>query len=563
MRFVWFWTFWHWSKEGFRVRALLQSPLHGVRSDWDEWFCHEASVEDRQEIENAGRTEAVQWQFITWLVRHWAREAGFCKNRLIARFVLGELAHVSPFIKWRSFDRWRAGYGMRGLSSVVLGEESDGEPADVRSLEALLLPVDASFAEAKVFPEGFQADGAELNAAREAAVSMLRGKGLLRFLALWLARGRRPYPRWATILLNLGWLVAAGLIVYLLAGPEPDEKLFLLSAVLLTVWLALIVTFIAVGGRQSFCVWWQGRQWCQQLAESQVRLRMNGGLTIKGASAGLAFCLNILLSLYRARPRDARRAWLWRTLFRKLHSEATTWAATGVVTATGSLKPVILGPKLRACFQHVDVRHILIPKQRHVGRQEEGRQATSTTSAPCENGPSHGAPKLGFAAEQPFLRIHPCPHVGHAFMAIGGLTSKLQTWMNGLAGVVSAIMLLTLPDLLSIVSPPPPPAVVTPSSPSPYYLWVSLATDKPECFQVVLESKFWSNRRAQVKRYEGANASVRAEIRLQRVARQKSFDEEDGTVWVERRRHFFTREFAPGDQVGSYSFSYVSHLGYK
>jgi hypothetical protein len=56
---------------------------------------------------------------------------------------------------------------------------------------------------------------------------------------------------------------------------------------------------------------------------------------------------------------------------------------------------------------------------------------------------------------------------------------------------------------------------------------------------------------------------VRAEIRLQRVARQTTDDEEDGTVWIERRRWFLGREFTPGERVGRYSFSYVNRLGHE
>jgi len=146
--------------------------------------------------------------------------------------------------------------------------------------------------------------------------------------------------------------------------------------------------------------------------------------------------------------------------------------------------------------------------------------------------------QLGYAAEEPTLRSHRCRHVAQAIMAIGNLSSRWQMAVNTLAALASAGILLALPDLHSIMAPSPAPTPITPSSPSPYYLWVSLDTKKPDSFQVVLESKFWSNRRADVKRYSGANASVRAEIRLQRVAHQTSFNEEDGTVWIERRRRF-------------------------
>lgn len=83
MHCVWFWTFWHWSKESFRHGSLLRSPLHGIGSHWDEWFRHEASGSELQAIGEAGRTESNQRQFIAWLFNHWARETEFRNNRTI------------------------------------------------------------------------------------------------------------------------------------------------------------------------------------------------------------------------------------------------------------------------------------------------------------------------------------------------------------------------------------------------------------------------------------------------------------------------------------------------
>jgi hypothetical protein len=40
------------------------------------------------------------------------------------------------------------------------------------------------------------------------------GKGFLCFFALWLASGRRPYPRWLAVLLGCGWLTVAGLMTF-------------------------------------------------------------------------------------------------------------------------------------------------------------------------------------------------------------------------------------------------------------------------------------------------------------------------------------------------------------
>ena len=145
-------------------------------------------------------------------------------------------------------------------------------------------------------------------------------------------------------------------------------------------------------------------------------------------------------------------------------------------------------------------------------------------------------------------------------MVIGGFTSKWQKAVSALAVTASGVMLFALPDLRGTLLPPRAPDVVPPSSPSPYHLWVSLDTKHPEYFEVVLESRYWSNRRERVRRYSGANASVRAEMLLHRLTGQTTQDGEEGTVWIERRRHFLNREYAPGERVGRYSLAYLNRL---
>jgi len=171
--------------------------------------------------------------------------------------------------------------------------------------------------------------------------------------------------------------------------------------------------------------------------------------------------------------------------------------------------------------------------------------------------------QLGFAAERPSLRSHPCRHVAQAMLAIGDFSSKWQMAVSAFALLVSATMMIALPDLRSILLPYPAPRAVVPASSSPYYLWVSLDTKHPEYFQVVLESGFWSNRRAEVKKYGGVTPSTRAEIRLHRLTRMTVENEGDGDVWLERRRRFLTREFAPGERVGRYSIPYLNRLGHE
>lgn len=563
MRFVWFWTFWHWSKESFRNGSLLRSPLHGIGSHWDEWFRHEASEGDLRAIEEAGRTKSTQRRFIAWLIRHWAGETDWRQNRMVSRFVLGQLAQLPPFDKWQAFENHRSGYGVGGISAVVLGAESPGQAEDVRRVEALALPADGP---PTIVPEGFQADAGELETARRAASSVLRGKGLLVFLAIWIVGGHRPYPRWLKIAVALGWLAVGGLILYLLMGPEPGERLFLWTATLTALWSTLMLVAVTVAAWHGFRAWRQGAVWATRLEQCQVRMRMNGGLTIKGESAGLPFCLNTLLAISRVEPHLDCRSWLWQRLVHRLSTEGDKWAATGVVTSDAYLRPVVLEPKLHACLAHGGIQELLTPRQSNASPRAIIRLAAARATPGREREPVPplaGTSRLGFAAEKPRLRTHRCRHVAQAMMALGGFTSGWQKAVSTLAIIVSGAMLFALPDLGAILVPPPAPLAVSPSSPSPYYLWVSLDTKHPERFQVVLESEFWANRRAEVTPHSGANASMRAEIFLHRLAGQTNPNGEDGTLWIERRHHFLTREYAPGERVGRYSVAYLTRLPHE
>jgi hypothetical protein len=564
MSFVWFWTFWHWSKESFREGSLLRSPLHGIGSHWDEWFRHEASESDHAAIAKTGRGEASQRQFISWLLLHWARETDLRANRSAHRFVLGQLAQVEPFREWAAFEKYRASYGIGGVSAVVLTEGSQGKPDDVRQVEALALPVDPTAA--AIVAEGFAADSIELETPRGAAASLLCGKGFVIFLSLWMVAGKRAYPRWLEIVLDLGWLAVAGLILSLLAGPEPGDKLFLSVATLAALWGGLILVAATQAARQAFRAWRLGKSLRARLEQSQVRLRVNGGLTIKGGSAGLPFCLNAMQALFRADPHSARRSWLWEQFFHKLRCQTPCWAATGAITSDGFLKPVVLEPKLRACLQREGVEHLLTPRQPGASRQVVHRLAHEVLTQRKQTAPiplSAGGARLAFAAEQQCLRVLPCRHVAQAVMRLGEFTSLRQMAVNVLALAASAAMVLALPDLGGILLPPPSPMVVAPSSPLPDYLWVSLNTTHPDQFLVALESSYWRNRRAGVSAHSGAHGSVRAEIHLQQSAAPNTTDPEDGTVWIERRYRLWGREFAAGQHIGRYDLSYLNRIGHE
>jgi hypothetical protein len=315
-----------------------------------------------------------------------------------------------------------------------------------------------------------------------------------------------------------------------------------------------MIAWVAAGA------WRQGRDWTARLAHAQVRLRMNGGLTLRGASAGLPFALNVLLSLYRARPHAASTAWIWHRVLRSVAADPDAWAATGAVTADGRVEPVLLEQKLRASLDHPRLRDVLAPRQQEADARAIARLAAPTHAAATAHvavAPPSGGERVGLARESRQLRVHQCRSVAQSLLAIGGLSSRRQVATNVLALAASVAMLAAMPGLRSILLPPPPPLPLAVPSTSPYQLWIDVDSRSPESFYVALESQFWANRRAPVETHEGPDHAVRAELRLRRLARPATTDVNDGTVWVERRRHFLTREFAPGEQVGRYSLSYL------
>jgi hypothetical protein len=148
-------------------------------------------------------------------------------------------------------------------------------------------------------------------------------------------------------------------------------------------------------------------------------------------------------------------------------------------------------------------------------------------------------------------------------MRLGNFSERRQAAVNALAVFVSLVMVVALPDMRSVLLPHPAPVAVTPASPSPYVLWVSLNTKHPRYFGVVMESEYWSNRRENVKWRDELIPSMRAEIPFHRLIGVSQASEDEGAVWIERRRHFLTREYFPGERVGRYSIPYLSHLGHE
>ena len=568
MSFVWFWTFWHWSIESRRAGALLRGPIHGLGSHWDEWFRHEASPADRGAIAAAGSSERRQRTFIVWMLRTWGREARWRGERPDARYILTQLAQRAPFSEWPTLGRYRESCTRREVAAIVLAEGSSGEATDIRPIEAVILPPDADSSAPPVVSEGFSAERADLEAVRESVLSLLGRRGMLGLLVRWVVLGARPYPPAVSAMLLAGWAGVAAGLGYLLLGPDPRAQLTPLVAVLVLLWAALVATAGGMVVAEGAVAWRQARRWSVALRSGQVRLRMNGGLTLIGGSAGLPFALATLLALSRYQAGGARRtrgSWLWKRVTASLAEADGSLAATGVVRPDGRIDPVVLEPKVEACLRHGGITGLLTPWQRLPGMSE--RQVRSGVheahSPPAAPNAAPGRIRFGYAAERSPLRPTRCRHLADALLAVGGLADRRRLWVNLGTLAMSAVMLSALPDIRNLLAPPPAPSLVGPSSASPYHLWVSLATAHPRSFEVVFESEFWANRRALLAEHPESEVAARAELRLRRLSRPSTVGPDHGVVWVERRRSFLGRNFMPGERVGRYTLSYLNDRPYE
>lgn len=562
MNYVWFWTFWHWSVEAVRSGALLRGPVHGIGSHWDEWYRFEASASDREAVARVGEGERSQRAFVVWLVRCWTREARWRGEGPHARFVLTQLAQRAPFSGWPAFAPFREVRARRGVAAVVLAEESAGAASDVRPVEAVILPPDCDASAPRLLTEGFTADRVDLDAAYDAVLGVLGPAGWLRLVVLWVALGVRPYGRRVRGILVGGWVAVALTLAYLLLGPDPRAMLRPVFGALLAGWGILAGTAVLVAGVQVVRAWRLARRWGAALRGGQARVRMDGGLTLVGGSAGLAFALALIAALGRQdrqRRGGARDSWIWGRVLGALREGEGMIAATGVVRSGGRIDPVVLSPKVAACLLHDGVSRLLTPWQR-LPATEDGAAVRSgelgRTIRPRPTLPSPGR-RLGFAAERSPLRSYRCRHLADALLAVG-LFDRRQSVFNLGTLAVSLVMLAGLPDLRDVLVPPPAPELVGPTTTSPYSLFLSLATQHPDAYQVRFESGFWANRRAQVVKDAGRADLGQAEIRLHRLSRPVEGDPQHGVVWVERRRSFLVREFLPGERVGRYTFAFVS-----
>lgn len=540
-RYHWFWSFWHWCREGHRTGMLLESPLEDLGSHWEEWYTHEAGDNEKAAIEAIAEDPQLQTGFIAWLEAVWQQEAFETTNHLVVPYVLGELHGLAPFSDWRALKAGALLPRELGVAAVVLAEGSQGEASDVRPLETLVLSERGRTRQGRSITKGFHIPPAELEHVRSAVESLFVGPARRRLFFRWWLTLSDEDRSWRGWLEGCGWACVAGGVLLLLYGPDPGALLPGLALGLVSVWLYLVVAalFRVVRSWRRFSA--AGRELADRLRTATIHFGMECALTVKGGSAGLAFGLGVLRAIGRAWPDVAGKSLVWMHFLGALQGTSSRWAATGVLTAEGALKPVQLGCKSDACARKETITDLLVPRS----GIEEPKSL---------RGDKEGQVKV---------RVHRCSDLVDALTNVGRLKFGAGAVRLAFTATISLTVLAGLGDLVRIIFPPAEPAVTSPASPHPYSLWVTLDTSSPRFFQVVLESNVWANRRVDVKAHDSAPASVRAEIRLLRRTDIPGRDLEEGLVWIERRPCFLFREFEPGERVGRYTLSYINRLRHE
>ena len=192
------------------------------------------------------------------------------------------------------------------------------------------------------------------------------------------------------------------------------------------------------------------------------------------------FALNDLLATYRSRPLVGKRSWLWERFFGTFGWNRTGGRRRESLRSDGGVEHgVVVGPKIRACLRNEDITDVLYT-------MATGRKPADGRSSLQRQGPSD-APQE--ARSPPWLRRWaektaqpPVPSrraIDHRHRRFRQQVSADDECSRACGDGCDGAGAARHPQC---ADPQLPPRVVGPGSPSPYYLWVSLDTKRPEAF---------------------------------------------------------------------------------
>lgn len=479
----------------------------------------------------------------------------FCDHGEGLRPILCGLAHVAPFDQWPAFAAYRRWGYPAGFPPIIVAEHGVGHRGNIKWLGVVALPGHSD--RQRIRPENFSVNPDVLMSAWRAACGLLGGAAFGPLAALWLLAGRHSGPRWRAIVLDFLWLTAFSILVLLLTR-DPGSRLVVIFEALVIVWATALIMNSAEAMFACWVGWRQARTWGALLKRSQVRFRLPEPMVVIGNSLGVSLCLSLMIAVFRAKPL-AGPSFL-RNILRQLRKARRRWSATGNVTSFGWIGPVAIKPKFEAALAHPMIEHLITPWQSGARQTVVDEMAADTRK---QSSAQPAAAQIGYAGENARLRSHRCWHIAQAVLIAGGGWSGVQLLRTTAIVSFTLVMFLALPDLFCAINPPPRPDIVFPSGRGPLnrLFWVTLATDRPRCFCVRLDSGYWAYRQADVKWERGQPASNRAEIPLYQRKNPTSADPSDGVIRIQHRNRLFFKNYLMEGNDGIYPLASIEARG--
>ena len=448
-----------------------------------------------------------------------------------------------PFSQWDEFKE-REEWGMGGFRAMIVDSVHPGSASDVKVLECIAIPKSQGPA---IFPDNFQVNEKSLADAHKAAGFVLRRRLFALFFYCFFL-GRRPKPRiragipgWVS---TAAWTGTALSVLAPMAIQPGLGGVGFFAALMCAMCLGAIIATFARCVAEWMAFRREADQAIRLFDHSQFVLRLSKQMKVEGRSLGALIAVSVIRAVLAAKPRAGQLGWLGE----QLQAAKDKTGVTGRITPRGWIRPVDLTHKFPAANAY-KLPVLAVPIQ-----------ADASSLAPHLPGVSFPVGKLSYATGYASDR----PRVLRLVNLSQGLMSIARAWSIWAAAKTAAALLLVFVigwQLNGVGCALRPPAI-----PNLFFkdtgrapgnrMHVALATSRPGCFCVRLDSDDFFNRKADVVWRPGEDWP-RAEFVL--TARPGHPDAKQGRVEIKRVRRFILWGVLSEERVGYYDLPLLEH----